>query len=70
MWNYAGIIRTTKRLERARADLEYLQHRIDKFIKRRPWIPSWSISGMVTGSLTDYQSRLANPKAKGSYRLN
>jgi L-aspartate oxidase len=33
MWNYAGIIRTKKRLERARADLEYLLHRIEKFYK-------------------------------------
>jgi L-aspartate oxidase len=34
MWNYAGIIRTRKRLERAKADLEYLRHRIDKFYKQ------------------------------------
>ncbi len=33
MWNYAGIIRTRKRLERARADLEYLSHRIEKFYR-------------------------------------
>ena len=29
MWNYAGIVRTTKRLERAHADMEYLQHRVN-----------------------------------------
>jgi len=33
MWNYAGIIRTPKRLERAKADLDYLRHRIEKFYK-------------------------------------
>ncbi|HCS48576.1 MAG TPA: L-aspartate oxidase, partial [Candidatus Aminicenantes bacterium] len=33
MWNYAGIIRTKKRLERAKADLEYLRHRIERFYK-------------------------------------
>ena len=33
MWNYAGIIRTAKRLERAKADLDYLRHRIEKFYK-------------------------------------
>jgi L-aspartate oxidase len=33
MWNYAGIIRTTKRLERAKADLDYLRHRIEKFYR-------------------------------------
>lgn len=33
MWNYAGIIRTKKRLERAAADLDYLRHRIENFYK-------------------------------------
>lgn len=33
MWNYAGIIRTRKGLERARADLAYYSHRIVKFYK-------------------------------------
>lgn len=31
MWNYAGIIRTGKGLERAKADLDYYSHRILKF---------------------------------------
>ncbi len=34
MWNYSGIIRTSRRLERARSDLEYLRHRIDKFYQK------------------------------------
>ena len=34
MWNYAGIIRTVKRLERAQADLNYLSHRIEKFYRQ------------------------------------
>lgn len=33
MWNYAGIVRTTKRLTRAIADLNYLEHRIDQFYR-------------------------------------
>ena len=33
MWNYAGIIRTRKRLARALADLNYLSHRIEKFYR-------------------------------------
>ncbi len=33
MWNYVGIIRTVKRLERARADLSYLKNRIDDFYR-------------------------------------
>ncbi len=31
MWNYVGIIRSNKRLERALADFNYLNHRIEKF---------------------------------------
>jgi L-aspartate oxidase len=34
MWNYAGIIRTNKRLLRALADLSYLSHRIEQFYKQ------------------------------------
>jgi len=33
MWNYAGIIRNGKRLERALADLNYLSHRIERFYR-------------------------------------
>ena len=33
MWNYAGIIRTPKGLERAKADLGYTAHRIFRFYR-------------------------------------
>jgi len=33
MWNYAGIVRTAKRLDRAEADLNYLEHRIEQFYR-------------------------------------
>ena len=33
MWNYAGIVRTAKRLDRAVADLAYLEHRIEQFYR-------------------------------------
>ncbi|MCG8571661.1 MAG: FAD-binding protein, partial [Spirochaetes bacterium] len=33
MWNYAGIIRTSKGLDRAKSDLNYYAHRIFKFYK-------------------------------------
>jgi L-aspartate oxidase len=34
MWNYAGIIRNRKRLERALADVNYLSHRIVQFYRQ------------------------------------
>ncbi|MDY0295844.1 MAG: L-aspartate oxidase [Acidobacteriota bacterium] len=34
MWNYAGIIRTNRRLDRARSDLDYLRHRVLKFYQK------------------------------------
>ena len=33
MWNYAGIVRTAKRLDRAVADLSYLEHRVEQFYR-------------------------------------
>ncbi len=33
MWNYAGIVRNAKRLDRAVADLSYLAHRIEQFYR-------------------------------------
>jgi L-aspartate oxidase len=33
MWNYAGVIRTRKRLVRAMADLNYLRHRVEQFYR-------------------------------------
>ncbi|HET6382544.1 MAG TPA: L-aspartate oxidase [Armatimonadota bacterium] len=34
MWNYAGIVRTGRRLTRAMADLSYLAHRIEQFYRQ------------------------------------
>ncbi len=33
MWNYAGVIRSRKRLVRALADLNYLRHRVEQFYR-------------------------------------
>ncbi|MBP6908956.1 MAG: L-aspartate oxidase [Candidatus Saccharicenans sp.] len=72
MWNYAGIIRTTKRLERARADLEYLQHRIDKFYQEAPMDPQLvDLRHGLLVALLITRAALANPESKGAhYRLN
>lgn len=68
MWNYAGIIRTTKRLERARADLNYLRHRIEKFYKEARMEPK--IVGLKHGiqvALLITSAALGNPVSRGSH---
>jgi L-aspartate oxidase len=72
MWNYAGIIRTKKRLERAKADLEYLKHRIEKFYKEAKMDPK--VVGLKHGiqvALMITHAALANPVSKGAhYRID
>lgn len=68
MWNYAGIIRTRKRLERAKADLEYLKHRIEKFYKEAKMNPK--VVGLKHGiqvALMITHAALANPVSKGAH---
>ena len=70
MWNYAGIIRTSKRLERARADLDYLRHRIEKFYKEAQMDPK--IVGLKHGiqvaQLITYAA-INNPISLGSHYI-
>ncbi len=68
MWNYAGIIRTKKRLERAKADLEYLRHRIEKFYKEASMDPT--VVGLKHGiqvALLITHAALSNPISRGSH---
>jgi len=68
MWNYAGIIRTKKRLERAKADLEYLQHRIEKFYREARMDPK--VVGLKQGiqvALMITHAALANPVSLGAH---
>jgi L-aspartate oxidase len=70
MWNYAGIIRTTKRLERARADLDYLHHRIVKFYKEARM--DANVVGLKHGiqvALLITYAALGNPVSRGSHYL-
>ncbi|NOR12624.1 MAG: FAD-binding protein, partial [Candidatus Aminicenantes bacterium] len=68
MWNYAGIIRTTKRLERARADLDYLRHRIEKFYREATMEPKvvGLKHGIQVAQLITYAA-LGNPVSRGSH---
>lgn len=72
MWNYAGIVRTRKRLDRALADLSYLEHRIEQFYRETKL--SDDVIGLrnaiqVAIMVTDAARR--NPESRGChYRLD
>jgi L-aspartate oxidase len=68
MWNYAGLIRTGKRLERAKSDLEYLRHRIERFYREAAM--DIKIVGLKHGiqvALMITHAALANPVSLGAH---
>lgn len=68
MWNYAGIIRTKKRLERASADLDYLRHRIDKFYRQASMNPK--VVGLKHGiqvAMLITHAAINNPISRGAH---
>jgi len=68
MWNYAGIIRTCKRLERAKSDLEYLSHRIEKFYREARLDPALiSLRHGILVALMITRAALANPTSRGAH---
>jgi len=70
MWNYTGIIRTKKRLERAWADLDYLRHRIEKFYKEARMDPKVvSLKHGIQVALLITSASLNNPISRGSHYI-
>jgi L-aspartate oxidase len=68
MWNYAGIIRSRKRLTRAQADLDYLSHRIDQFYRSATLTKRIiELRNAVLASILIVRSALANPISKGCH---
>jgi L-aspartate oxidase len=70
MWNYVGIIRTVKRLDRATADLQYLTNRIDDFYRKThlsPMILSLR-NGMGTACLVA-RGAFLNRKSRGTHYI-
>ena len=68
MWNYAGIIRTRKRLERAKSDLEYLRHRVERFYREARM--DAKVVGLRHGiqvALMITHAALANPVSRGAH---
>jgi L-aspartate oxidase len=71
MWNYAGIVRTPKRLERARADLDYLRHRIEKFYRSARMEPQ--VVGLKHGiqvAMLITQAACGNPVSRGAHFIH
>jgi L-aspartate oxidase len=67
-WNYAGIIRTEKRLERAKSDLEYLHHRVERFYREARM--EAKVVGLRHGiqvALMITHAALANPVSRGAH---
>jgi L-aspartate oxidase len=68
MWDYAGILRTRKRLARAIADLNYLDHRIESFY-REAGLSKKLVelrNGVVAASLIARAAQ-ANPRSLGCH---
>ena len=68
MWNYTGIIRTRKRLERAESDLDYLRHRVERFYQEARMDPQ--VVGLRHGlrvALMITHAALANPVSRGAH---
>ncbi len=70
MWNYVGIIRTKSRLQRAKADLNYMSHRIEQFYKKAA-ITRDIIelrNAVLVSSLITAQA-ISNPKSVGCHYI-
>lgn len=68
MWNYAGIVRTARRLERALADLGYLRHRIEQFYRTAKL--NDDLVGLRNGimvAIIVVQAALRNKASRGSH---
>jgi L-aspartate oxidase len=70
MWNYAGIIRTRKRLQRAYADLDYLTHRIEQFYREAKLTRGIvELRNTVLTASLIVRAALANPVSRGCHHI-
>lgn len=71
MWNYSGIIRTRKRLDRAKSDLQYLRHRIIKFYQKNEMTDSIiNLRDSVQAAMLVVNAALRNRVSRGAHYLN
>ena len=68
LWNYAGIVRTRERLQRARSDMGYLYHRIEAFYREAPLTRSILElrNGIICARLI-LKAALQNPESRGCH---
>jgi len=72
LWNYAGIVRSQARLQRAREDVGYLYHRVEGFYHEAPLSRSLLElrNGIICARLI-LKAALQNPESRGChYRLD
>jgi L-aspartate oxidase len=70
MWNYVGIIRTVKRLERAMADLGYLKNRIDDFYRRAHLEPMViNLRNGIRTALIIAEAAFTNRSSRGAHYI-
>lgn len=68
MWNYVGIIRNKKRLDRALADFNYFTHRIEKFYQEaRASTRILELRNAIIAATIVAQAAAANPRSLGCH---
>jgi len=68
MWNYAGIVRNAKRLQRAVADLNYLAHRIEQFYRETKLADSLvGLRNGIASALIVADAARRNPTSRGCH---
>ncbi len=70
MWNYAGILRTNERLLRARSDVHYLRHRVEKFYKEARMTDALlGLRNQIQVALLVIGAALRNPVSRGCHYI-
>jgi len=70
MWNYVGIIRTVKRLERGTADLRYLKNRIDDFYRKAHLTPMvLNLRNGIQTALIVADAAFSNRSSRGTHYI-
>lgn len=68
LWNYAGIVRTKERLQRARSDMGYLFHRIEAFYRTAPVSrPILELRNAIICARLILGAALQNPESRGCH---